>query len=90
MLTLDTPMQVGAFGAAAEALTAISRLNPPDPRALAAVGTLVVLLTPSWEELASYRAAAGLPPMDEKSYLEMLAAAQGFVLAVAGPRETQH
>lgn len=90
MLTLDTPTQVGAFSAAAEAFAAVSRLTPPDPRALAAAGTVAALLAPTYQELAGYRAERGLPPIAEADYLEMLRSAQGFALSVATAGETEH
>lgn len=90
MLTLDTPVQVGAFSAAAEAFAAVSRLTPPDPRALAAAGTVVALLAPSYQDLSAFRAAAGLAPIEENDYVEMLRSAQGFALSVATAGETEH
>lgn len=90
MLTLDTAVHVGAFGAASEAFAAVARLTPPDPRALAAAGTVVALLAPQFQELADFRAAAGLPPIDQESYDAMLAAARGFALTVATAGQREH
>lgn len=90
MLNLDTPVQIGAFSAAGEVFATIARLDPTNARALAAAGTVVALLAPTYQELAAHHAAAGLAPVDEKSYEEMLTAARTFAAAVAGPREVQH
>ena len=89
-LTLDTPTQVGAFAAAGDAFAALAAIRPTDPRALAAIGTVVALLAPSFAELADYLAARGLPPIPEDDYLEMLNAARGFALTVATAGKQEH
>lgn len=90
MKTIDTAEQIGLFGAAATAFRAIATAKPADAHALSAAGLVVVALAPTWGELESYRAAAGLPPLDRTEYEAMLGAARSFAARVVTGRETQH
>lgn len=90
MKNLETPLQVGLFAAAATAFHAIVTRVPADPAGLAAIGLITAAIAPTYEELAAHHAAAGLPPIDERGYQEMLAAARAFAGTVATAGEVQH
>ena len=90
MKSLTLEMQLSLFAAAGSAFAAVSRLSPPDPKALSACGFLTAAIAPTFEELWAYSVANGLPRPDAKDYSEMLAAAQRFAASVLEAGETQH
>ena len=90
MKSLTLEMQLSLFAAAGSAFAAVSRLSPPDPKALAACGLLTAALAPTFLEYAGWCAANGLPKPDAKEFAAMLAASQRFAASVLGSGETQH
>ena len=90
MKTLETELQLVLFAAAGQAFAAIKRLDPPDPKALAACGLLSAVLAPTYEEMWAYSVANGLPKPDAAQYGEMKAASQRFAASVLEAGETQH
>lgn len=90
MKTFDTEMQLELLAAAGTAFAAVKRLDPPDPKALAACGLLTAAVAPTFEEFWAYTMTQGLPRPDAEQYAAMLASAQRFAATVLETGETQH
>ena len=90
MRQLTTHDQLTLQVAAAKAFTALRRATPEDGEALAAAAYVAASVSPSFDELAGYAAAHGLPVPDRDLYdLTMRQLAELAALVTLTP-ETQH
>jgi len=91
MKTLDTETQAGIFAAGTAAAAVLKRRAPDAVRELAGLGFVIAACAPTYEHLEEWQRSAGLPPIDQASYEEALAAAVDFAnLTFATDGQKEH
>ena len=91
MKVLDTETQAGLFAAGVAAAAVLKRRAPDAVRELAGLGFIIATVSPTYEHLEEWQRSAGLPPIDQASYEEALAAAVDFAnLTFATDGQKEH